>query len=1380
MLASNIAVKGMNTDVLEKFQPDGTYRFALNAVLETASGDIQGISNEEGNTYCAVGFPTSKKVIGHVLTDTEEVILFLFDPASNRPAHEIGSYNPSSCSYTTIAKGECLNFSDQHQINAIFRLKNGCTKYVYFTDTVNPYRVVNITDTSDWVNPSTKSIISCNKIKYSRPYKVPKIKGYTGNDYVDGVSDSGGQLLYGNYSFAVRLIDYDDNPTDWITFSRYFPIFYGPLASTKSYSTYNKVVGASNLPDEVGYKAPSSKSINLEISNLDTQFSKFQVAVIKRTTTSGNVTGVDILQPQNIYNPSSLTNVTDNFTYTGSSSQLFLESSLDELFSEKVVLDRVVAHTQADSRLMVANVSTTPRDYKGYQRHATKIKTEWTKTPILLPNPSSKTASGYQDFSGLQDDEVYAFGIVYIHSDGTHSPVFHIPGRPMDIVTAAASGNAYINDANPLDSHTVSPSDPNIVDLNLDKRWQVYNTYTKTTATSGYMGYHQTNTKYPKMTVPCDTDPDGYWGRDFFGNLIDHNTNIRHHRTPLPQSRTLPTSYDYEVCGVKFTMTTDYPSSDIVGHYYVMGDRSDGNKTVLDAGILNSSPGVGTDERGYITNIGFYQPSTINNNTTGLFLSNQVQYLSKIQEGAYVRMFTELQFNNSYTYNYATANTVFRFNREIELDSALFGLDEGTRIQGTPVANPVELNYKVLTTQLLAKNDKYLEALGPQWWNATGNSVQTSEGHSIKNTSNSVNIAAISLNRAPAVADTTGKIYHVAIKVYNDVFNNLYYIRYKKLHNSFYTKSSGTNLSNNIYSGDILVSTSEFAENYSVEYEPLKVSHNSKTFLIPGEINASAKMYDFTQDGKENTYRGRFNVVNSSADALLDYIVNDKLYKEGDTIFYHSEPHRISFAYNHYLPDKIYLPLPADYSVCSDCNDEDYPYRIYYSEQDTQESTRDYFRYIKPNNYKDLEGYVGQVTDMVTFRDNLYVLTTNSIQYIPYRPQSLSTEAFSVYLGTGEVLSIPAKQLKTTDYAFGGTTHFKSRTLTEYGVAYIDDISARPFLISEGLRDLSLTGMRSFWQENGYLFLNKQFKEKNSSYPHYSTSSPIGIGYITTYDPRYKRIIVHKRDFKIVPKYWADFKITSSSSSNDVLYFDGTKFVYRSPSGIVSYPTLEDTQFFENHSWTMSYSFLTENWVSFHSYLPSYMFNNYRNVFTNNIYKHEGPYQTFYGTKYDFVVDYVNKLDPKAIKTFSYAVLRARSYRNGTYSNTIFDRAIGYNSRQSTGTVILQRTSPFQADNSITISPLKEADSTYRISNLRDSTISNLNPIWDGTSFLTSSPFSYIDKIPNTSNIDYSKSLFEEQRLKDYYLGLRLFYKPTYNDKLVVDILDIESSSRNR
>jgi hypothetical protein len=46
--------KGMNKDINQEFQPEGTYNFALNAVLISDIGEQLSLINEEGNNYFLV------------------------------------------------------------------------------------------------------------------------------------------------------------------------------------------------------------------------------------------------------------------------------------------------------------------------------------------------------------------------------------------------------------------------------------------------------------------------------------------------------------------------------------------------------------------------------------------------------------------------------------------------------------------------------------------------------------------------------------------------------------------------------------------------------------------------------------------------------------------------------------------------------------------------------------------------------------------------------------------------------------------------------------------------------------------------------------------------------------------------------------------------------------------------------------------------------------------------------------------------------------------------------------------------------------------------------------------------------------------------------
>jgi hypothetical protein len=234
-------------------------------------------------------------------------------------------------------------------------------------------------------------------------------------------------------------------------------------------------------------------------------------------------------------------------TYTGYPSQVENVSSIEEIFAPNLKLDQVAAHEQKDNRLFVANLSSVKRDYRGFQRHASKILTKFVESalpPEYIPSEAdpdsaakfSKEWQYYSEQASFLRDEIYAFAIVYIFSDGTHSPAFHIPGRPQLENPANIIGtNPYITtDLTNWDSATVDPLDPNIFNVLKDKRWQVYNTFIRQNPllSEGYMGYYETNEPYP-LVEDCDDDPLGYWGVDYFNNPIEPLvTKIRHHRMP--------------------------------------------------------------------------------------------------------------------------------------------------------------------------------------------------------------------------------------------------------------------------------------------------------------------------------------------------------------------------------------------------------------------------------------------------------------------------------------------------------------------------------------------------------------------------------------------------------------------------------------------------------------------------------------------------------------------------------------------------------------------------------------------------------------------------------------------------------------------------------
>jgi hypothetical protein len=73
--ALSLLAKGMVQDINIKAQGEGTYRFALNAIMESEEGNLGSIVNEQSNELCGQ-LPQGFRVIGHSLTNDDRIVIF--------------------------------------------------------------------------------------------------------------------------------------------------------------------------------------------------------------------------------------------------------------------------------------------------------------------------------------------------------------------------------------------------------------------------------------------------------------------------------------------------------------------------------------------------------------------------------------------------------------------------------------------------------------------------------------------------------------------------------------------------------------------------------------------------------------------------------------------------------------------------------------------------------------------------------------------------------------------------------------------------------------------------------------------------------------------------------------------------------------------------------------------------------------------------------------------------------------------------------------------------------------------------------------------------------------------------------------------------------
>lgn len=291
--------------------------------------------------------------------------------------------------------------------------------------------------------------------------------------------------------------------------------------------------------------------------------------------------------------PKPITTTSDTFTFSGHASQIFLESSVEEILNAFQPIQKVGAHALEERQLFLANTTTTSRDYSLYQQYASAVKVTYTASQIS--SRQSKKGEILLFGETLCPDEIYALGIVYVHNDGTTSPVFHIPGRPANL-DMTGHEHPYISSHTDWDTDNII-GDSNVFNDTKSLRWQAYSTATIETAESnstfhtGYLGYYETTTVYPEIE---NCEGNAYWGQDYYGNNLE-GTPIRHHRMPGQYMYVGSGQASYPQYDINLTFDNVELPDDVVGWFIVYGDRSE-ERTVLDRGYFRQMNWDPTDE----------------------------------------------------------------------------------------------------------------------------------------------------------------------------------------------------------------------------------------------------------------------------------------------------------------------------------------------------------------------------------------------------------------------------------------------------------------------------------------------------------------------------------------------------------------------------------------------------------------------------------------------------------------------------------------------------------------------------------------------------------------------------------------------------------------
>ena len=540
-VVTNSFIKGMNKDITQAMEPNQSWWHARNAANNSNDGDMGVIGNEPSNLHCGV-IPYT--VIGAIHRYGDEWIIFSTDNFSS----EIGRFDDSECKYTTLVNDTCLGFNKEFLITGASKENFDCTWQVYWDDSNNPSRSLNIDDIPyiQYISsPAGDPCIiysdfeplqlNCEKIRLAPLVSTPCVELTKATD--------GGMLMNGSYQAFIAYTENEQRVTDYI--------------------------GISNIQTLWSHRGTDS-SLNVSVSNLDLKFEYYELALLVRNQgqTYAKRVGLYSTQRKDI-----------NIDY--------LDDSLVPI-DIKVIPQRSPAYEKSEAMYVVNDWLLRQGPVEqfdfNYQPIANNIKVNFVVNQI-----SSEYYHLGGNKLGFLRDEQYAFFIRWIYNTGERSSSYHIPGREAEYYSPAeAFEDVVVENVNALDpagdpvfkiwNTGVITSEPNITQPD-----------GSLIIARGKMGYWESTERYP-INRP-----------DIWGDLC--GKPIRHHKmpaedgggfgsdSPLHISNTNADSIN--LLGVEFTNIGQPVDNDgvyltnVVGYEILRGSRG-GAKSILAKGLFRN------------------------------------------------------------------------------------------------------------------------------------------------------------------------------------------------------------------------------------------------------------------------------------------------------------------------------------------------------------------------------------------------------------------------------------------------------------------------------------------------------------------------------------------------------------------------------------------------------------------------------------------------------------------------------------------------------------------------------------------------------------------------------------------------------------------------
>ena len=357
----------------------------------------------------------------------------------------------------------------------------------------------------------------------------------------------------------------------------------------------------------------------------------------------------------------------------------------------------------------------------------------------------------------------------------------------------------------------------------------------------------------------------------------------------------------------------------------------------------------------------------------------------------------------------------------------------------------------------------------------------------------------------------------------------------------------------------------------------------------PGSLNSSynGKMYMFA-------YGIPYFYCESSINVDLRQAINDRegdfyprvssgipdnWFQQANVPIAFDNTYNYNISYSKQNTDNFFSHLPENWSD-NQCNTV-FPFRAIYSDTQTADPTikvnnwliyRPISFFDFPQNYGDLVSLDGIQNKAVLARfENKSLLYNTMLTINTSNPQA-------AYLGNDSLFrSAPPIDFAETDLGYVGSQNRMLLKIPQ-GQVTIDAKRGQVFLIAGNqATDLSAfgSGLNKFFTDHLAFEILRYFPEADTD-NHFVSCGLHGV-----FDSKFDRIIISKLDY-----------IPQLNQVGKIFYDATTKEYYINQTvGNATYREvvqLTDSRYFCNKSWTLSFSFNTKSWISFHSYIPNF------------------------------------------------------------------------------------------------------------------------------------------------------------------------------------------------